>query len=783
MGSALAHFFSEKGLKVRLYEKGSSLGGLSKSVWIEDHNCWNDIGPHVFHSPDNEISELWLNLFSDEFQIGDYFAAIIKNKNFNEYHPYPISKEGINLISKIDTSKIKFGAINDNDQAISTNFRDMMVAKLGPEIEKEYFRDYPEKLWGLPTNIMRADWAPKRIKILEKINTFFHGQFVATSKKGAGQIYKRIYELISQKDCDVLLNSKIDGLKIDEDKVISIFVEGEEIVTENDIVISTIPVPILSSFLGIKINLKYRGLKISNWITSERNLLPNNYGWLYFDDKDIPFTRLTDHTKMSPNSISKNYGILTAECPFTYRENESLSKEKHLDEVKSKLESIPWLKGKIISCSSFFAEPFVYPIREQGYENELNVFNSEISNLSNFWSIGASGGFEYSDAQILFRKAKDFADDLASDLIQSTNRIIVKEEEKIIDFPEISHYELPSFVNSNKKTKIISEIGINHNGSVDLAMKLIEESHLAGADMVKFQLYKPEMRASVNIRDAFYSEKADGEGESLKEIFESCFLSIDDLINLKKFADKIGVEMFLSAFDSDSILDATRINSNLIKISSMDLTNIDVWEAASNNYKKIIASTGMSSLKEVRRSYEFAKGINNKIDITLLHCVSSYPMPIREARLGRMNLLRKICQRVGYSDHSTSIEIPYTASLMGAEIIEKHFTLDKSLKGPDHIHSATKDEMKRLVELVNRKNEILSSSNYEISKIQHTEMMKQKKGYFYKSKFDKGHILEKNDIKLGAPCIGDDTFECHKLIGKSLKRNVKKSEAVMSDQF
>ena len=120
---------------------------------------------------------------------------------------------------------------------------------------------------------------------------------------------------------------------------------------------------------------------------------------------------------------------------------------------------------------------------------------------------------------------------------------------------------------------------------------------------------------------------------------------------------------------------------------------------------------------------------------------------------------------------------------MGAKVIEKHFTLDKSLKGPDHIHSATPAEMKRLVKLINSKSEIMDTSVFAISKIQKAEMMKQKKGYFYVSTLNKGDILEKKDMKLGAPCIGSDTFECYKMIGKELKFDVKANQAILTKHF
>ena len=207
-------------------------------------------------------------------------------------------------------------------------------------------------------------------------------------------------------------------------------------------------------------------------------------------------------------------------------------------------------------------------------------------------------------------------------------------------------------------------------------------------------------------------------------------MNFETLSELKIFADKVGIEMFLSAFDKESVYKASILNPSKLKISSMDLTNIEVWEEGLKHFKTIFASTGMSSIDEVKRSFDYANSYGSNIDINLLHCVSSYPMPLEEANLGRMNLLRNISPNVGYSDHSISIEIPFAATLMGAQVIEKHFTLDKSLKGPDHIHSASPKELKKLCELVNSLPNILDGESEGISKIQKKEMMKQKKDTF-----------------------------------------------------
>ena len=336
-GSALAYFLAKKNIfNINLIEKGTYLGGLSRSEWIEKYQCWNDIGPHIFHSPDPEITEVWKELFTDLFQIGDYYCAVVKDKQFDHFHSYPVSIEGIKESTKINVRNLKATNISSTEQAKAKNFREMMIAKVGPEIEEMFFRKYPHKLWGMPTNIIRSDWAPKRITIRDNIDTFFKGLFVANCRKGAGHAYKKIFTLLSKENCKFSFSSKVDGFEIKKNQITKIKVNEAFIDTSDALVINTIPVPLISKFLGKELKLKYRGVRVSNWIISERNFLPNQYGWVYFDSHEIPFTRLTDYTKMSPESIDAKFGILTVECPFSQeKENPKIKTSKeHLDEVK-----------------------------------------------------------------------------------------------------------------------------------------------------------------------------------------------------------------------------------------------------------------------------------------------------------------------------------------------------------------------------------------------------------------------------------------------------------------
>ena len=183
---------------------------------------------------------------------------------------------------------------------------------------------------------------------------------------------------------------------------------------------------------------------------------------------------------------------------------------------------------------------------------------------------------------------------------------------------------------------------------------------------------------------------------NLKDIFDSCNLNSEELKELKLFSDNIGIKMFLSAFDKESVFKASEISKELIKISSMDLTNIEVWEAATDVFPNIIASTGMSSISEVRRSYDYAISKINKNNISLLHCVSSYPCPPENVNLSRILALKELTDNVGYSGHFFGVDDAIAAIGYDLKIVEKHFTLDRTLPGRDNQYAILPNELKQI---------------------------------------------------------------------------------------
>ena len=358
---------------------------------------------------------------------------------------------------------------------------------------------------------------------------------------------------------------------------------------EDDLIISTIPITKLGELLSIESNLKYRGVCVINVISKNVINLPKNAAWLYFDQTEFPFTRITNHTIISPNSIeSKNRTILTFEIPFSINDEIHKSDDKSLfKKIEKSIKILNYWPNETFSLISVIKEPFVYPVREFNYEKELLKYKTVIDNYPNLFSLGSSGEFVYGDSQITFRKCKDFLNDLISDI--KNNSFLVKKV-RSYSLKKESISEWSKFINKgeNDRPVLISEAGLNHNGNLGLAKKLIEESFKAGADAIKFQLFESRVRASKNDRDAFYSEQADGEGENLSQLFERTELSIEELKNLKVYSEKVGIPMFVSAFDIENLKKASKIFPDCIKISSMDLTNYEIWSEAQNYLKQLL---------------------------------------------------------------------------------------------------------------------------------------------------------------------------------------------------
>lgn len=250
------------------------------------------------------------------------------------------------------------------------------------------------------------------------------------------------------------------------------------------------------------------------------------------------------------------------------------------------------------------------------------------------------------------------------------------------------------------KTLIIAEAGDNHNGDIELAFQLVDIAVEAKADYVKFQTFKTEQLTSRNARMAEYQKQNIGQEMSQYEMLKKLELPFGSFLELKRYAEKQGIGFLSSPFDIESIRYLNEIDVDLFKIPSGEITNVPYLEEIATYKKKIILSTGMSSLEEIGFALNILRE-NGANDISVLHCNTEYPTPFEDVNLKAMITIRDVFDvEVGYSDHTVGIEIPIAAVAMGAKIIEKHFTIDKNMEGPDHKASLEPLELKNMVSAI-----------------------------------------------------------------------------------
>lgn len=247
---------------------------------------------------------------------------------------------------------------------------------------------------------------------------------------------------------------------------------------------------------------------------------------------------------------------------------------------------------------------------------------------------------------------------------------------------------------------IIAEAGVNHNGRLDLALKLCDAAKAAGVDAVKFQTWKTELIITRDTQMAEYQKQNLGVEESQFDMLKKLELSFDSFRTVKEYCDRIGIQ-FLSTADEPEAQDfLCSLGIPCIKLGSGDVNNIPFLRYCAGKGLPIILSTGMSTMADVQKAYDTLVEAGAK-DITVLHCTTNYPCPMDEVNLRAMLTIKETLGcKVGYSDHTMGIEVPVAAAAMGAEVIEKHFTLDRTMDGPDHKASLEPDELARMVNAI-----------------------------------------------------------------------------------
>lgn len=331
-----------------------------------------------------------------------------------------------------------------------------------------------------------------------------------------------------------------------------------------------------------------------------------------------------------------------------------------------------------------------------------------------------------------------------------------------------------------KHVYIIAEAGVNHNGRLDLALQLCDAAKSAGVDAVKFQTWKTEKIATRSAPLATYQEEnIKGDSESQFEMLKKLELSYNNFRIIKEYCEKIEIQ-FLSTPDEDESLDfLVNLGLPLIKISSGEVTNIPFLRKIASKHRPTILSTGMSNINDVQMAYQTLVDYGAS-DISLLHCTTNYPCPYDEVNLKAMQTMKQIFPQctVGYSDHTMGIEVPIAAVAMGAEIIEKHFTLDKTLEGPDHKASLEPNELKAMVDAI-RHIEISLGDGVKRPNKSELEVCKVvQKSIVAKSQISVGDELNESNLTVKRIGGGISASRWDEVIGQKAKCNYKIDEAI-----
>lgn len=331
-----------------------------------------------------------------------------------------------------------------------------------------------------------------------------------------------------------------------------------------------------------------------------------------------------------------------------------------------------------------------------------------------------------------------------------------------------------------KKTLIIAEAGVNHNGDLNLAKKLIEEAAKAGADVVKFQSFKSELCASKSAVQADYQSKNTGLCESQVAMLKRLELPLGAEAELLKHCKKCGVEFLSTAGDLESLELVMNMGLKWLKIPSGELTDLPYLKAAARFEGEILLSTGMANLSEVEAAIDVLEKVGAKREnITLLHCTSEYPTPFEEVNLKALKTLRKVFKlKVGFSDHSKGIAAALAAAALGAVVIEKHFTLDKMMSGPDHLASLEPCELKALCDGVRQIERAMGDGVKRASKSEAKNIPIVRKSLVARVAIKKGEVFSEANLTTKRPGSGVSAMLYEDYLGRRALRDYEGDELI-----
>lgn len=325
---------------------------------------------------------------------------------------------------------------------------------------------------------------------------------------------------------------------------------------------------------------------------------------------------------------------------------------------------------------------------------------------------------------------------------------------------------------------IIAEAGVNHNGSFELAKKMADLAKEAGADIVKYQTAVPELVISRYAPKAEYQKDTTGEAESQLEMVRKLHFGFREHRKLKEYCNSIGIKYLSTPFDMDSIDFLAGMDMPVWKIPSGEVTNLPYLEKVARLKKPIIMSTGMCEIPEIKAALDVLYS-NGAEDVTILHCNTEYPTPLKDANVKAMlDIQRNFGTKVGYSDHTLGLEAPLAAVALGATVVEKHFTLDKNMEGPDHAASMAPDELKALVKAIRNTELALGDGVKKVTESEAKNKTAARKSIVAKVPIKAGEVFTADNITVKRPGSGISPMRWYEVLGQTAKRDFSLDELI-----
>lgn len=324
---------------------------------------------------------------------------------------------------------------------------------------------------------------------------------------------------------------------------------------------------------------------------------------------------------------------------------------------------------------------------------------------------------------------------------------------------------------------IIAEAGVNHNGSFELACKLVDVAKAAGVDCIKFQTFKSKNLVSHNAQKAEYQKDTTGDGSQV-DMLKKLEFSYEEFLKLKAYCEQVGICFLSTPFDFDSIDFLNSIDMPFWKIPSGEITNYPYLVALAKTGKPVVMSTGMCEMAEIEAAIKVLRN-HGTTGIKLLHCNTEYPTPFEDVNLKAMQTMRDAFGlEVGYSDHTKGIEVPVAAVALGATVIEKHFTLDRNMEGPDHKASLEPDELAAMVASIRHIEKALGTGDKTPSPSERKNIAVARKSIVAKVAIKAGEVLTEDNITVKRPGSGVNPMRWKEVLGTRAVRDFEEDELI-----